>query len=163
MQLTSTSIVAGHPIPRRHLGPGHGDDVSPALTWSGVPHGTRSFALTLTDDDAPGYQHWLVLLPAEVSELAEGVVAPGCLLGQGSRALGYEGPCPPEGTHHYVFTVRALDMAPTLRTGFSADELEEACAGHELGRATLRAEYTPKTGGARRVLGGLKRRLAPGR
>lgn len=101
-----------------------GKDVSPALKWSGAPAGTKSFAVTIYDPDAPtgsGWWHWIVYnLPAGTSALAQGagdVKAPKLPAGAvQSRTdfgqMGYGGPCPPVGDrpHHYVFTVYALKV-----------------------------------------------------
>jgi len=101
-----------------------GKDISPALKWSGAPAGTKSFAVTVYDPDAPtgsGWWHWIVYnLPADTSTLAQGagdVKAPQLPAGAvQSRTdfgqMGYGGPCPPVGDrpHHYIFTVYALKV-----------------------------------------------------
>lgn len=143
LSLTSTAFADGSPIPRRHLGPGHGQDVQPALAWTGRPDQTAAWALTLTDDDAPGYEHWLVVLPGGVDGLAEGRLPSGAVVGRGSRSLGYEGPCPPSGTHHYVFTLFALTVDPGLGEGFGRDEFDAATAGLVIDRAQLCGTYRP--------------------
>ncbi len=78
MQLKSAAFEQGGRIPARHTG--EGDDVSPALEWSDVPDGTRSFAIVCHDPDAPlvsrgtyGFVHWVLYnIPASVTKLAEG-------------------------------------------------------------------------------------------
>jgi Raf kinase inhibitor-like YbhB/YbcL family protein len=101
-----------------------GKNLSPALSWSGAPAGTKSFAVTVYDPDAPtgsGWWHWLVFnLPTDTTSLAQGAgdaKAPKLPAGAvQSRtdygAAGYGGPCPPQGDkpHHYIFTVYALKV-----------------------------------------------------
>jgi len=102
-----------------------GQNVSPALEWSGAPKETKSFALLVHDPDAPtggaGWWHWLVYnIPAGTSKLAKGAGrADGGALPPGAMnavtdygTAGYGGPCPPEGDkpHRYVFTLYALKV-----------------------------------------------------
>ena len=108
-----------------------GGNVSPHLAWQGAPAGTKSFALTCFDPDAPtgsGFWHWVVVnIPADVSTLARGAgTAANGLMPAGALhvrtdygAPGYGGPCPPEGDHphRYFFTLHAvgvdrLDVTP---------------------------------------------------
>jgi len=99
-----------------------GKNVSPALQWSGAPAGTKSFAVTLYDPDAPtgsGWWHWVVFnIPAGTTSLAEGAGSPdGGKLPPGAAqgktdfgSPGFGGACPPKGDkpHRYIFTVFAL-------------------------------------------------------
>jgi Raf kinase inhibitor-like YbhB/YbcL family protein len=116
--LTSTDIRAGRPIPQRFWGCS-GTGVSPELTWSGAPRATRSYAVRLFDPDAPtgsGFWHWVAWdIPASTTSLPTGATLPsGAVNGTNDGGgIGYTGPCPPVGdvTHHYRFTVVALDTA----------------------------------------------------
>ena len=106
-----------------------GGNVSPALSWQDPPAGTKSFALTLYDPDAPtgsGWWHWQVWnIPATATGFEEGKVPAGVVQGKGDVGRpGYLGPCPPPGSgvHHYTFTLYALkvdklDIDPTTASG----------------------------------------------
>ncbi len=121
MRLSSSAFDNGGGIPTRFTG--EGDDVSPALSWSGAPDGTCSFVLICHDPDAPlvlpgryGFVHWALYgIPASVSELPEGTED----YTQGINDFGntgYGGPMPPmgHGLHHYFFWLLALDSEPDL-------------------------------------------------
>jgi len=132
MTLTSSAFGNGGPIPTRHTG--EGEDVSPAMSWSGAPEGTKSFALICHDPDAPlvrpgtyGFVHWVLYgIPASVRELVEGV---GDYV-QGVNDFGnsgYGGPMPPpgHGKHHYFFWLLALDADPQIEPGLTMWEFLE--------------------------------------
>jgi Raf kinase inhibitor-like YbhB/YbcL family protein len=99
-----------------------GRDVSPALSWSGAPASTKSFAVTVFDPDAPtgsGWWHWtMVNIPKDVTRLARDAgnrdgtkVPPGAVQGRTDFGNpGFGGACPPNGTHRYYFKVWALDI-----------------------------------------------------
>ncbi len=130
MKLTSASFKDGDYLGKDHVlstdyGFGcDGGNKSPHLRWEGAPPGTRSFAVTCFDPDAPtgsGFWHWvLVNIPASVTELpvdagnaASGRLPAGALQVRTDFGKpGYGGPCPPEGDHphRYLFTVFAVSM-----------------------------------------------------
>lgn len=100
-----------------------GGNLSPALEWSNPPEGTKSFALTVYDPDAPtgsGFWHWLAVnIPADVRKLEQGAGSQNGNMPQGSlqtrtdfNAPGYGGPCPPAGDHphRYIFTLHAVSV-----------------------------------------------------
>ncbi|MET1073316.1 MAG: YbhB/YbcL family Raf kinase inhibitor-like protein [Umezawaea sp.] len=164
--VTSTSVEDGQPLPGAQLSgmfgvPG-GQDASPQLSWSGAPLGTRSFAVTVYDPDAPtmsGFWHWAVAnIPATVTSLPEGA---GDDTGSGlpeqafqlpndARASRFVGGAPPagHGPHRYVFTVHALDVEDIgVPVDCTPAFLGFTMAGHILGRATLTATAeTPRAG-----------------
>jgi Raf kinase inhibitor-like YbhB/YbcL family protein len=139
-------------IPKRYTC--EGADISPPLSWSDVPEGTKSFALIVDDPDAPDpkapqttWVHWVLYnLPATTRELPEGVrreVLPlGTKEGRNDwNRPGYGGPCPPIGRHRYFHKLYALD---TILSGLGVPtkkELETAMDGHLLARAELIGTY----------------------
>ncbi len=144
MHLESTAFADHAPIPASHTCTGA--DVSPALSWSGAPAGTRSFALTCLDPDAPSgtFVHWLAWdIAADATALAEGAKPP--VEGtNGAGKVGYTGPCPPKGggDHRYFFTLYALDVETlSLPSSTKRPALEAAIAGHALGSAAVMGKY----------------------
>ncbi|WP_410592272.1 YbhB/YbcL family Raf kinase inhibitor-like protein [Amycolatopsis sp. lyj-23] len=149
--VTSTTITEGAALPAEHRS---GKDRSPQLSWRGAPAGTKSYAVTVYDPDAPtgsGFWHWAVAdIPATVTELPEGAGDPtGSGLPEGAfqlpgdtREARFLGAAPPagHGPHRYFFVVHALDVASI---GVPADAtpavLGFTMAGHVLGRAVLTA------------------------
>ena len=148
LEVVSPAFAAGGMIPRKHTC--DGEDVSPEISWSGVPAGTRSFALICDDPDAPAgtWVHWVVFnLPAAVSRLPEALPAKPALPSGGRqgkndfRRIGYGGPCPPSGTHRYVFKVYALDRLLDLEPGATKAQVEAAMKGHVLAEGSLMGRY----------------------
>jgi Raf kinase inhibitor-like YbhB/YbcL family protein len=144
----STAFKEDHPIPVRHTA--DGDDVSPPLTWSGVPHGTRSLVLLCEDPDAPRgtWSHWVLYgLPPETRELAEGAAPPAGAL-QGTNDFGkpgYGGPSPPPGSpHRYYFKLTALSVELKLAAGAKREDVLKAMEGHVLGEGWLMGTYGRK-------------------
>jgi Raf kinase inhibitor-like YbhB/YbcL family protein len=133
-----------------------GKNVSPALKWSGAPAGTKSYALTVYDPDAPtgsGWWHWVVYnIPSGAGELAEGAgTADGKGLPAGSAqgntdfgAPGFGGACPPKGDkpHRYIFTVYALKTDKLdIPAGGTAALVGFMINANKLGSATFTAKY----------------------
>lgn len=152
LSLSSASFAAGDRIPVEFTC--EGADRSPQLSWTGVPEGTRSFALVVDDPDAPDpaapkmtWVHWVVYnLPGDIGGLAAGMGA-GELPGgarTGRNGWGrqtYSGPCPPVGRHRYVHKLYALDTMLPIEPGADKDWLESAMRGHVLARAELIGTY----------------------
>lgn len=145
--ITVTSVVFedGAPIPEEFTC--DGDDVAPPLTWTGAPDETVTFALTLTDPDAPNstFTHWLVAGIAGATESLPGEQLPGGAFA-GVNDFGdaaYAGPCPPVGDepHDYVFTVYALSEPSDLEEGFSASALDAVLDQFAIARGTLAGTY----------------------
>ena len=148
LTLASSAFQNHGKIPTKHTGVGA--DVSPPLSWSNIPDGTRSFALFCHDPDAPlvtpgayGFVHWVLYnIPASVSQLDEdetrftnGVTHFG--------ASAYGGPMPPEGhgVHHYYFWILALDAELELEPGLSLKGLLKAIEPNVIGMNRLVGTY----------------------
>jgi Raf kinase inhibitor-like YbhB/YbcL family protein len=141
--LTSPAFSDGEAIPPRYTC--EGANLSPPLSWSGLPEGTRSLSLIMDDPDAPvgTFTHWLAWgIDPEVGGLAAGERAP--VEGRNDFGVtGYGGPCPPpgHGPHRYFFRLYALDSEVGLHPGAIRKELERALEGHLLGEAVLVGVY----------------------
>jgi Raf kinase inhibitor-like YbhB/YbcL family protein len=154
-RLASTAFTEGGAIPSKHTC--EGADISPPLTWSGVPSAAKSLALIVDDPDAPDpaaprtiWVHWVVYdLPSNTTGLAEGVDAnhmpDGAKVGLNDwKKPSYGGPCPPIGRHRYFHKLYALDTTlPELQKPTKA-ALEAAMKGHILAEAQLIGTYQKK-------------------
>ena len=136
--LTSTTFKDGQMMPRKvaNANPQNpncvGENVSPQLSWTGVPDGTRSFAILMEDPEGrggAGVHHWVAYgIPASVTSFAEGEVTKASekyVGGKSTQGVGnYSGPCTPPGTpHHYTFVVVATDLDPKeLPPGLTREE-----------------------------------------
>jgi hypothetical protein len=149
--VTSDDVADGQPMdPRFAHGSAGGQNVSPQLSWTGFPDGTRSFVVTCLDPDAPtgsGFWHWsAVNLPTSVTSLATGADLPGdafCVRNDFGEPE-YGGPAPPPGDrpHRYIFVVHAvdverLDVTPQASPAVVAFNL----AFHTLARAAIRPTF----------------------
>ena len=148
--LASAAFGEGAAIPAKYTC--DGVDVSPPLSWSGAPAGTRGFALIVDDPDAPAgsWVYWVLYnLPAGVSELPENIAKVESLDLDGARQgrndfrrPGYGGPCPPPGPpHRYFFKLYALDAPLKLKAGAQKRDVEAAMEGHVLATAQLMGMY----------------------
>ena len=158
-ELTSTDIADGEPLSQPQVsgifGAG-GEDISPHLRWSGFPSGTKSFAVTVYDPDAPtgsGFWHWAVAdVPVDITELPTGAGTPNSAalprtavtLRNDAGDPRYVGPAPPagHGAHRYLFAVHAVD-ADTLGLGPDATPafLGFNLFSHTLARAVIVGTY----------------------
>jgi Raf kinase inhibitor-like YbhB/YbcL family protein len=149
IELTSPAFAPGEPIPTKYSC--DGENISPPLQWSDPPQGTQSLALICDDPDAPigTWVHWVLFnLPAEARSLVE-AVPPDAERPDGSRhgengwgRLDYGGPCPPSGTHRYVFKLYALDTMLDLEAGASKKQVLQAMEGHILTETELMGVYS---------------------
>jgi hypothetical protein len=157
--VTSPAFKDGDLVPATYAlsGPGidgtdcGGQGFSPPLQWANPPTGTQSFALIIFDVDGArgaGVTHWVAYnLPATKLSVAQGEGAAGsATLTNGKNTHGTaedRGFCPPKGDapHHYVMTVYALDLPPTLAPGLTRDDTLAAIKGHVLRLASVVARY----------------------
>ncbi len=149
MEIVSPVFSQGGIIPKKFTCTG--ENVSPPLSWKGVPEGSRSIALIADDPDAPmgTWVHWVYYnLPVELSQLKERVPvgsnpSPGGMQGiNDSKHVGYDGPCPPSGTHRYYFKIYALDAMLDLKPGATKKELLKAMEGHILAEGVLMGKFS---------------------
>jgi Raf kinase inhibitor-like YbhB/YbcL family protein len=139
MVLSSPAFEDGERVPARFTCAGA--NVSPPLTWSGVPDDARALALVVTDPDAPRgtYVHWVVLgLDPATRSLPAAQLPSGVRQARNSAGRArYDGPCPPSGTHHYHFTVYALRTPTDLDDGVDTSRALDAIDTNAIGRGTL--------------------------
>ena len=140
LKLTSPAFKHHERIPDRHTG--DGEDVSPELAWTGVPEGTKAFAVVVHDPDAPlvdGFTHWVAYgIPGDATGLPEGTGD----VTEGTTSFGktgFGGPAPPpdHGTHHYYFWVYALDEDVDLEPGLDRRGLIDKIEDHVIEQARL--------------------------
>ncbi len=149
LRLESAAFQNGRPIPSVYAADGR--NVSPPLSWSGVPPETKSLALICEDPDAPRgiWVHWVLYdLPPSVTSLPEGIPAQETLAGGGTHGKndfgrpGYGGPAPPSGKHRYFFRLYALGRDLSLSAGATRKQLLGAMEGHVLARGELMGTYS---------------------
>ena len=152
LTLTSKSFLHNNEIPPNYTC--DGKDISPELSWTKIPDGTRSLVLVVDDPDAPDpaepkmtWVHWILYnIPADTNGLSEDVQTkefpPGTLQGINDwQRTGYGGPCPPIGNHRYFHKLYALDtLLPDLRHPTKVI-LEKAMEGHIIAHVELIGLY----------------------
>ncbi len=159
LHLESASFQGGGMIPDKFTC--NGKNLSPELNWKNAPAKTKCFAIVVEDPDAPlkTWVHWVIFnIPAKVSgltgspmgqvhELLEGFpreekTTEGILQGVNDFGkIGYDGPCPPKGTHQYYFKLYALDAPVLARAGISEDQLLKLMKGHILAWTQIMGMY----------------------
>ena len=160
MSLTSADLKEGATISNEQVLKGfgcNGGNLSPELGWSGAPPGTRSFAVSIFDPDAPtgsGWWHWMVFnippgttsLPKGAGDVKKKLLPKGAIQGRNDFGTdGYGGPCPPAGDkpHHYQITVFAVDVdkLPDAKDNAASALVSSALRSHSLAKATLTGLY----------------------
>jgi Raf kinase inhibitor-like YbhB/YbcL family protein len=150
--LNSSAFDNGGAMPSRYTC--EGEDVSPPLTWAGVPETARSLVLIVDDPDAPDpkapkmvWVHWVLCnIPPDISGLPEATpsakLPPGTVEGLNDwKRTGYGGPCPPMGRHRYFHKLYALDtLLEGMKTPTKA-KVEAAMQGHVIAQTELVGTY----------------------
>jgi Raf kinase inhibitor-like YbhB/YbcL family protein len=156
LTVTSSAFTQGHAIPKKYTG--EGADVSPPLSWSGVPSGARELVLICDDPDAPTKEpwvHWVIYkIPATATGLPEGVPRTprvkepaGALQGKNSwpsgETIGYRGPMPPpkHGVHHYYFKLYAVSAHVAVESGLEKKAIVQEINDHILAEGVLMGTY----------------------
>ena len=148
INITSPAFSDGGLIPKKYSC--DGENISPPLKWDSVPTGTKSIAILCEDPDAPSglWVHWVFFnLPADYIELKENIPDDETL-DDGSRqgltdfqTTGYGGPCPPWGTHRYLFKIYALDTKLDIVHLVDRENLLTAMKNHILAEGLLTGKY----------------------
>ena len=146
--ITSNAFLEGETIPKKFTC--DGEDISPQLSWSGIPDGAKELVLVCEDPDAPSsnWIHWVLYgLSPDKSGLAENVAkketAAGAKQGKNDFGkIGYGGPCPPRGpAHRYFFRLYAIDVNLSLKPGATKKELTKGIDGHIVAHGELMGKY----------------------
>lgn len=140
--IKSPAFETGKLIPKKYTC--DGQNINPPISIEGAPKEAKTLVLIMDDPDAPSgtFDHWIVWnIPASNSKIGENTV-PGMEGMNGTRQMGYFGPCPPSGTHRYFFKVYALDIELSLRVGSKKKDVEKAMQGHILGKGELMGLYS---------------------
>jgi Raf kinase inhibitor-like YbhB/YbcL family protein len=151
LELTSEAFVNGQSIPAKYACTGR--NISPALTWNDPPAGTQSLALIVDDPDAPmgTWVHWVLFnIKSDTRNLQEDLpitgknVDPNAIyVGKNSSGrIGYDGPCPPSGTHRYYFKLYALDTTINLLPGATKEQVLKEMEGHILAQGELMGTFS---------------------
>lgn len=139
MLILSNDFVDGGSMPEKFTC--DGENISPSLSWQDVPDGTKSFALLMTDPNAPSgnYIHWAVVnLPAETRTIETGEKI-GDELKNSSGNVGYTGPCPPHNPHQYIFQLFALNIEMISKD--SIIDLMASIQSYVIDKAQITAVY----------------------
>lgn len=151
-KVSSSAFEEGEKIPAKYTS--DGENVSPPLSWTGLPTDTKSIAIICEDPDAPGgtWVHWVFYnLPPTPSNLPENISTAEALPNGARQGVndfkrtGYNGPAPPHGKEHrYYFRVYALDTLLTLKPKATKADLTHAMQGHILAQAEHMGRYQRK-------------------
>jgi|TARA_Y100000310_G_scaffold345227_1_gene462921 hypothetical protein len=143
LKLTSPAFEDNGNIPSKYTC--QGDGINPPLNIEGIPENAESLILMMDDPDAPAgtWGHWIVFNIPKVSNIDENSVPDGAVQGKNSWGNNnYGGPCPPSGTHRYMFKLYALDTKLELDESSDKKGVESAMQGHILAETRLVGLYS---------------------
>ncbi len=148
IKIESSAFKEGELIPSKYTC--GGENISPALKWSGVPAGARTLVLIADDPDAPAgtWVHWVVYnIPPDANGLKENIphdkkFPDGMMQGTNDFGkTGYGGPCPPSGTHRYYFKLYAVDTLLKIEPGAFKKDILKMIDKHILAEGRLMGRY----------------------
>ncbi len=142
MKIESEAFANNGNIPKTYTC--DGVNINPPLLISNVPEKAKSLAIIVDDPDAPNgtWNHFIIWnIDPKIQKIEEGKLKAGTIGGNSRGHLGYDGPCPPDGEHHYVFKLYALDKILDLPSGANKKELILSMDGHILEEAELIGKY----------------------
>ena len=144
MKITTTAFQQGGNIPSKFTC--DGADANPPLRFEGAPAEAKSLALIADDPDAPGglFTHWLVWnIDPKTTSVEENSAPSNGVQGKNDFGKsGYGGPCPPSGTHRYVFKIFALDRQLDLAADSKRAQLDAQMRGHIIAQGELIGRYS---------------------
>lgn len=144
MKITSPAFLENQQIPSTYSC--DGDNINPPLETSNVPKNTKSLTIIMDDPDAPSgtFTHWLIWnISPETKEISEGDWPDGAEQGLNDGGeLGYMGPCPPKGTHHYHFKLYALNKKLDVSPNITKEELEKEIESALIEKSELVGTYS---------------------
>ena len=143
MKIRSTAFENNQPIPKKYTC--DGDGINPPLAFSEIPQNAQSLVLIVDDPDAPSgtFTHWTIWnIDPGLLGISENSIPSGAIQGNSDAGkIGYVGPCPPSGTHHYFFKLFALDSKLDLSSGSKRKDLDQAMANHIIGNTEFVGLY----------------------
>ena len=144
MKIQSTAFENNQTIPKKYSC--DGEEINPRLSFLDVPQDVQSLALIVDDPDAPSgiFTHWTLWnIDPKSSGISENNIPAGAIQGNSDAGkIGYIGPCPPSGTHHYFFKLYALDSMIDLPSGSKRSDLEKTMENHIIARAEFVGLYS---------------------
>lgn len=143
MTIASPSFENNSLIPQKYTC--NGENVNPLLMFGSIPPEAKSIALVVTDPDAPGgtFTHWIVYnMPSTTTQIDENSTPTDSQEAQNSFGKKeYGGPCPPSGTHHYIFTLYALNSMISIPDKASVADIERVIQNNSIEQASLTGLY----------------------